>query len=494
MEFIVKSGDPDKQKTACLISAAQKASQLPTFKSIDALTDGFLASTIKKGDLSFKVGEILFLHHVPNALCERLMLISVGKENKPIKESAFKKLVSSMISKLKETSSKEAIIAINDFSVKDRDILWITRQLIETIEHTLYKFDKFKSKKSKNLDIKKITILTDQKSINSIKNAAKQGMAIAKGRNIARTLGNLPGNICHPTYLANEAKALAKNHAKLTTKILNEKQMHDLGMHSLLSVSAGSEQEAKLIIMDFKNGKKDDNPFVIVGKGVTFDSGGISLKPAATMDEMKFDMCGAASVFGVINAITEMNLPLNVIGMVAAAENMPGSNATRPGDIVTSMAGKTIEILNTDAEGRLILCDTLTYAERYKPKAVIDVATLTGACIVALGHHITGVLGNNENLIKDILTASNQASDKAWQLPMGDEYQEQLDTNFADIANIGGRGAGTITAACFLSRFTKNYHWAHLDIAGTAWTSGKNKGASGRPVPMLVQYLLNKIK
>jgi leucyl aminopeptidase len=325
-----------------------------------------------------------------------------------------------------------------------------------------------------------------------VNTAIAEGQAIANGKNLARTLGNLPGNICHPTYLADQAKALAKTHTKMTAKILGEKQMSDLGMHSLLSVGQGSAQESKLILMDYKGGKRGEKPIVLLGKGITFDTGGISLKPGAAMDEMKFDMCGSASIFGAIQAILALDLPINVVGMVAAAENMPSSNASRPGDIVTSLSGQTIEILNTDAEGRLVLCDALTYAERYKPKAVIDVATLTGACIIALGHHTTGLLSNNDDLSEALLKASHDASDKAWQLPMGEEYQAQLDSNFADMANIGGRSAGTITAACFLSRFAENYPWAHLDIAGTAWTSGKGKGATGRPVPMLIQYLLNQ--
>ncbi len=495
MEFVVKSGAAEKQKTACLIVGVQKKSQLPAAKSIDTLSNGYLANVIKQGDLQFKPGQALLLHHVPEALCERLLMVAVGEEKKPLSDSDYQKAANAIITKLKSTGAKEAVIAIDDFNVVDRDLSWTVRQLVEVIEHNLYSFDEFKSKKadSQASSLKKITLLTDRKTANSAKEGISQGKAIAKGRNVARTLGNLPGNICHPSYLAEEAKTLAKTHAKLTTKVLGEKQMHDLGMHSLLSVSAGSAQEAKLIMMEFKNGKKGAKPLVLLGKGITFDTGGISLKPGAGMDEMKFDMCGAASIFGVMNAIVEMDLPLNVIGMVAAAENMPGSKASRPGDIVKSMSGKTIEILNTDAEGRLVLCDALTYAERYKPEAVIDVATLTGACVIALGHHTTGVLSNNDELATELLDASKQSADKAWQLPIGEEYQQQLDSNFADMANIGGRPAGTITAACFLSRFTESYPWAHLDIAGTAWTSGKNKGASGRPVPMLVQYLLNKL-
>ncbi|WP_263078704.1 leucyl aminopeptidase [Endozoicomonas sp. Mp262] len=496
MEFVVKSGAAEKQKTACLIVGVQKTSQLPAMQAMDTLSNGYLTGLIKRGDITFKPGHSLLLQHVPEALSERLLMVATGEDDKPLTVSQYQKLVGHVISTLKSANVKDAVIAIDDFKVKGQELSWIARQFVEVIEHSLYRFDDYKSDKpKKSADVlKKITLLTDRKTVNAVKEAVAQGQAIGKGRNVARTLGNLPGNICHPTYLADEAKALAKTHAKLTTKVLNEKQMHDLGMHSLLSVSAGSAQEAKLIMMEFKNGKRGAKPLVLLGKGVTFDTGGISLKPGAGMDEMKFDMCGAASIFGVMNAIVEMDLPLNVIGMVAAAENMPGSKATRPGDIVKSMSGKTIEILNTDAEGRLVLCDALTYAERYKPEAVIDVATLTGACVIALGHHTTGVLSNNDELAEELLSASNQAADKAWQLPMGEEYQEQLDSNFADMANIGGRPGGTITAACFLSRYAESYPWAHLDIAGTAWASGKNKGASGRPVPMLVQYLLNKLK
>ena len=438
----------------------------------------------------------MLLHHIPGALCERLLMVATGKQKNAMKEGDYQTLVCSMIAELSSTGAKEAIIAIDDITVENRDLFWVARQLVEIVKYQLYKFDQFKSKTpdQKTPSIKKITLFTDNKTVATVNTAIEQGLAIAKGRNIARTLGNLPSNICHPSYMADEAKKLAKQHPKLSTTVLNEKQMYDLGMHSLLSVSSGSEQEAKLIVMEYKNGPSGLKPLVLLGKGVTFDTGGISLKPGRGMDEMKFDMCGAASIFGVINAVIEMNLPLNVIGMIAAAENMPDGKASRPGDIVKSMSGKTIEILNTDAEGRLVLCDALTYAERYKPEVVIDVATLTGACVVALGHHTTGMLSNNDTVAAELLTASAQAADKVWRLPMGEEYKKQLDSNFADMANIGGASAGTITAACFLSQFTENYPWAHLDIAGTAWSSGKNKGASGRPVPMLVQYLLNKVQ
>jgi leucyl aminopeptidase len=307
-----------------------------------------------------------------------------------------------------------------------------------------------------------------------------------------RDLGNLPPNICHPSYLAEEAKSLGKEHKNLKIEIHDEKKLKELGMGAFLAVSIGSEQPPRLIVMNYQGGKKSDKPFVLVGKGITFDTGGISIKPAAGMDEMKFDMCGAASVFGTLRAVLELQLPINLVCLLACAENMPSGSATRPGDIVSTMSGQTVEILNTDAEGRLVLCDTLTYAERFKPQAVIDIATLTGACVVALGGHTSGLMGNNDELIGQLLDAGKQADDRAWQLPLFDEYQEQLDSPFADIANIGGPKGGTITAGCFLSRFAKAYNWAHLDIAGTAWLSGKDKGATGRPVPLLTQYLLDR--
>ncbi len=493
MEFVVKSSAVEKQKTACLVVGVYKKTLPASAAAIDSLTEGQLSTVLRQGDLEFKPGHSLMLHS--GNPWERLLLLAMGDNDTPMSEAAFKKLANDLAGKLKSVNAREATIAVEDITVADRSPEWITRHLVEAVEYAFYQFSQFKNDAAGGAKgIKKITLLADRKNADAVKAGMTLGQAIGIGRNIARTLGNLPGNICHPTYLAEEAKSLARQHTKLATKVLNEKQMAELGMSSLLSVSAGSGQEARLICMEFKNGKRGAKPLVLLGKGITFDTGGISIKPSANMDEMKFDMCGAASVFGVMNAIIQLDLPVNVIGMVAAAENMPSGRASRPGDIVTSMSGKTIEILNTDAEGRLVLCDALTYAERYKPEAVIDIATLTGACVVALGHHTTGLLSNNDDLATELLNAANDAMDRAWQLPMGDEYTRQLDSNFADMANIGGPTAGTITAACFLAKFAEAYPWAHLDIAGTAWVSGKEKGATGRPVPMLVQFLLNRNK
>ena len=316
-------------------------------------------------------------------------------------------------------------------------------------------------------------------------------MAIAAGVALAKDLGNLPPNICTPTYLGEQAKALAKAYG-FKAEVLEEAEIRKLGMGSFLGVAQGSIEPPRLIVLQHNKGKKGQKPVVLVGKGITFDTGGISLKPGADMDEMKYDMCGAASVLCTFKAIGEMDLAINVVAVIPTCENMPSGNAIKPGDILTSMSGQTIEILNTDAEGRLILCDALTYAERFEPSAVVDIATLTGACVIALGHHPSAVFSNQDALAHELIAAGESAHDRAWHMPLWDEFQSQLDSNFADMANIGGRAGGSITAACFLSRYAKKYDWAHLDIAGTAWKSGKEKGGTGRPVPLLTTFLVNR--
>jgi leucyl aminopeptidase len=346
------------------------------------------------------------------------------------------------------------------------------------------KADKESTKGINKLDI----FVSEQDDNQEAKIALKQGIALSSGVSLAKDLGNLPPNVCTPTYLAEQALAMVKSHG-LTVQVLGREEMKKLGMGSFLGVAQGSAQPPKLIILQHLRGEKNQKPVVLVGKGITFDTGGISLKPGAEMDEMKYDMCGAASVLGTFKAIAEMDLQLNVIGIIPTCENMPDADAIRPGDVLTSMSGQTIEVLNTDAEGRLILCDALTYAERFEPSSVVDIATLTGACVIALGHHASGLFSNQDRLAKELLSAGEESLDRAWHMPLWEEYQPQLDSNFADVANICGRAGGSITAACFLSRFTKKYHWAHLDIAGTAWNSGKEKGSTGRPVPLLTEFL-----
>jgi len=354
-----------------------------------------------------------------------------------------------------------------------------------------YRYDHTKSKKADPAHLKTVSLTLPANTNRKLaEDAIRAGECISTGMSLTRELGNLPGNICTPTYLGDQATEMATRYKSVKVKVLNEKQMEKLGMGSLLSVGYGSREESRLIVIEYKGAADPaSRPYCLVGKGITFDTGGISLKPGLGMDEMKYDMCGAASVLGTMTAVAELGLPINVVAVIASAENMPSSTATKPGDVVTSMSGKTIEILNTDAEGRLVLCDALTYAERFKPRTVIDVATLTGAAVATFGDVNTAMLSNHDPLAKELLELGQQTLDHVWQLPMNDEYQALLDSNFADIANIGGPKGGTITAACFLSRFTEKFQWAHLDIAGTAWVSGAQKGATGRPVPLLVEYL-----
>ncbi len=363
-------------------------------------------------------------------------------------------------------------------------------QLIVTaICKASYRFHEFKSVKKTVPSLEQVTLLQGAIDLSV---ALKRGEAIGRAVNLTRTLGNRPGNHCTPSHLADEALALAEGYSELSTEIREEAELKQMGMGAFLSVTAGTSEPAKLIELHYRGGSSKDKPLVLIGKGVTFDSGGISLKPGAGMDEMKFDMCGAATVFGVMQAVAELGLPLNVTGLIAAAENMPAGNATKPGDIVTSMSGKTIEILNTDAEGRLVLCDTLTYAQEMDPALMIDMATLTGACIVALGAHAQALYSNSDELADALLDAGTQMHDRAWRMPLWKDYTKQLESRFADYGNIGGSKAGSVTAACFLQEFVEGVDWAHLDIAGTAWLQGANKGATGRPVELLVRFLLDR--
>ncbi len=501
MDFRIKATTTVTQKSGCLIIAGFDNKKLSaTANKLPKSLQASLKNAYQQGDFDGKLGDTLLLHatkatraHGTGMGHERLLLVGCGSAS-DMTEANYRKAVRAATLAVKKTGAKDAWNCLAEITVKGRDYSWKVRQLVETSEDALYVYNQTKSgKPSANATLKRIIISAGkQADVSKGNTGLKQGKAIAGGVSLAKTLGNLPGNICTPGYLASAARKLGRQHAAITVKVLDEKAMKKLGMGSLLSVSRGSRQPARLIILEYKGGKKSDKPRVLVGKGLTFDAGGISIKPAAAMDEMKYDMCGGASVLGTLSAVASMKLPLNVVGIVPSSENLPDGDANKPGDIVTSMSGQTIEILNTDAEGRLILCDALTYAERYKPASVIDIATLTGACVIALGKHPSGLLSNHQPLANEILDAGNASGDRAWQMPLWDDYQDQLKSNFADMANIGGREAGTITAACFLSRYTKKYHWAHLDIAGTAWKSGAKKGATGRPVALLSQYLINK--
>lgn len=493
MEFSIKNGNPGKQRSACVVVGVFETRVLTeAAKTLDKNANGYISDILNNGDMEGKAGSTLLLHKVPNTVCKRVLLVGLGKKSK-LHDREYRNAVQAAFNALHKTGALDAVLFLIEDPVIKREISWKISHTVIMAMKSVYHPDQLKSKhEGSKQHLRKVTLSTTSRVDSDIGEKALQwGLATAHGMSLTKDLGNLPPNVCTPSYLAEVATKMAKTY-KLKATVLEQKDMERLGMGSLLSVAQGSSQPAKLITLEYWGRKKKEKPVVLVGKGVTFDTGGISLKPAAEMDEMKYDMCGAASVLGTIAAIAQMRLPINVVGIIPATENMPGGNATKPGDIVTSMSGQTIEILNTDAEGRLILCDALTYAERYEPEVVIDIATLTGACVIALGHVASGLLSNNEELAMELLNASEQAADRAWHLPLWDDYQEQLKSNFADMANIGGRAAGTITAACFLSRFTKKYRWAHIDIAGTAWESGKKKGATGRPVPLLTQFLTTR--
>ncbi len=493
MEFSIKSGSPEKQRSACVVVGVFETRKLTLAgEMIDRVAKGYLSDILRRGDLEGKCGSTLLLHNVPSTLCDRVLLVGLGKE-RDFRENEYRQALKAAIKTLNETGSLEAVIYLTELSVKKRDVTWRIEQAVIVAMETVYRFDKLKSKQEDvRRPLRKLTLSVQRRNeIQEAENAVINGQAIAHGMNLAKDLGNLPGNICTPTYLAEQAKGLAKTYG-LKVEVFDTPEIEKLGMGSFLSVAKGSRQPPKLIVLHHNGGAKKVPPVVLVGKGITFDAGGISLKPAAEMDEMKYDMCGAASVLGVFKAIAQMQLPLNVVGIIPTCENLPDGAANKPGDVVTSMSGQTIEILNTDAEGRLILCDALTYAERFEPQAVVDIATLTGACVIALGHHASGLFSNNDPLARELLHAADAAYDRAWHMPLWEDYQEQLKSNFADMANIGGRAGGSITAACFLSRYAKKYDWAHLDIAGTAWKSGVEKGATGRPVPLLTHFLMKR--
>lgn len=490
MKFTVSSADIIAQKTACLVIASFEDGASSTETAVDQATAGLVTALRKRKDFTGENGQTLLIPVTANLSAERLLLVGLGKR-KALTVDTLRKALAKLADACKSLKAKDAVFALDGLEGINADAT--ARALAEALIGSHYSYSTTKSKKPDAPALSKAVFAiqagTNKKTVSS---ALALGLAIGEGSNFTRELGNLPANICTPTYLADVAKSWAKAHDKLKTTVLERKDMEKLGMGSLLSVAAGSDQPPKLIVMEYNGGKAGAKPVVLVGKGVTFDTGGISLKPGDAMDEMKFDMCGAASVFGTMHATLAMGLKINLVCIVPATENMPNGHATKPGDVVTSMSGQTIEVLNTDAEGRLILCDALTYAERFKPKYVVDVATLTGACVIALGHHATGLYANQQVLADKLLAAGVAAGDKAWQMPLWDEYQSQLDSNFADIANIGGRPGGSVTAACFLSRFTGKYQWAHLDIAGTAWKSGAAKGATGRPVPLLCQFLIDQ--
>ena len=492
MEFSIKNTQAEKQRNDCVVVGVYEPRKLSAAAAaIDQASGGYIANILKRGDMKGKPGNTLTLYSVPGTASSRVLLVGLGKERE-LQEKEYRQALRAAAKVLVNNTVGSGTTFLADVPVGKRNLAWRVAQLVEVTRDAAYRFDCMKSKPADPYTFSSLTINVLAKTdVTQGEAGLKQGLAVAAGMELAKDLGNLPPNICTPTYLAEQAAELAGSY-DYQLEVLEREDMEKLGMGALLGVAKGSRQPPKLIVLQHNKGPKGQKPVVLVGKGITFDAGGISIKPSAEMDEMKYDMCGAASVLGTFKTLGELDLPLNVVGVIPTCENLPDGNAVKPGDVLTSMSGQTIEVLNTDAEGRLILCDAITYAQRFQPAAMVDIATLTGACVIALGHHATGLFSNNDNLAKELLRAGDAAFDRAWHMPLWDDYQEQLSSNFADIANIGGRAAGSITAACFLSRFAKDINWAHLDIAGTAWKSGKEKGSTGRPVPLLTQFLVQR--
>jgi leucyl aminopeptidase len=491
MEFSIKAVSPEKKKTGCLVLGVWQGAALTRAAQIaDKSSGGHLSKVLRQGDLSGRAGTTLLLHSVPGIAAERILLVGLGDPGE-FNGPAFREAIRTAATALRGLGAKDATLAFADVKVAGRTLPWNIRHAITGLRDAFYRFDTLKTqKKAPAPALAAVTLAVIGAPVTmQAEGAMKEAVATADGIDLAKTLGNMPPNLCTPTYLAEEARKLAREF-KLGCEVLEQRDMEKLGMGALLAVSRGSRQPPKLIVLKYMGGPKKQKPIVYVGKGITFDTGGISLKPGPEMDEMKYDMSGAGSVLGTMRALAGMRAPLNAIALIPTCENMPDGNATRPGDIVTTMSGQTVEILNTDAEGRLILCDALTYAERFDPDVVIDIATLTGACVIALGHVASGLFSNDAKLSGEIDAAGDDAWDRVWPMPLWEDYQEQLRSNFADMANIGGRPAGSITAACYLARFTKKLRWAHLDVAGTAWKSGREKGSTGRPVPLLTRLAL----
>ncbi|WP_028449992.1 leucyl aminopeptidase [Chitinibacter tainanensis] len=486
MEFTIVSPAPESADCLVLPVCGEK---LPAFgKELDITAGGILSQAIQDGELAAKAGAVLSLGLPAGLDFKRVILAQLGKEPT---EAAVRDTARALAKALLASSNTSVCVALSAAGYKKQDQQAVAQEVVNALMLEAYRCEQFKSEPAPASKLATVSLLAPKKAdLAEVEAGLTYGLALGHGMNLTRDLGNLPPNVCTPAYLAETAVQLAELF-DFSAHVLEQEELEQLKMDSFLAVAKGSVVPPKLIVLEYRNADKKTKPVALVGKGITFDSGGISLKPGEGMDEMKYDMCGAATVLGVFRAVAELDLKINLVGVIAACENMPAGNAAKPGDIVTTMSGQTVEILNTDAEGRLILCDALTYVQRFEPASIIDIATLTGACIIALGHTTTGLFANDDELAHALLKAAKQADDKAWQLPLFDEYQEQLKSNFADMANIGGRPAGSITAAAFLSRFVKEQKWAHLDIAGTAWKSGAAKGATGRPVPLLLKYLSN---
>ena len=494
IELSTASMNPGARRTDCLVLGVYEGRRwTPAARQVDEASGGVLGQVLADRDLGPSPGATALVHRPPGVPAGRLLLVRLGVRSE-LDGRRFRRAAQAAARALTGTGARGAADFLGEAEVEGRDEAWKIRRIAEAYGDAAYRFGEGKSKKEDDAPASRLARVAIHTAGDrgGARRAVAEAAAVNAGKSLARDLGNRPGNVCTPTHLAECAVALAQEHEAVSARVLEEAELRELGMGALLAVARGSRQPPKLIVVEYAGAAEGQAPIVLVGKGVTFDSGGISIKPAAAMDEMKFDMCGAASVLGTVQAAAALALPLNVVALAPAVENLPDGNACKPGDVVTSHSGQTIEILNTDAEGRLILCDALSYAERYDPDTIIDVATLTGACIVALGHVASGLFSNSRELGAELLEAAARSGDHCWELPVWPEYGEGLKSNFADVANVAGRPAGSVTAAVFLSRFVRGRRWAHLDVAGTAWESGKRKGATGRPVPLLVQYLLDR--
>ena len=493
MEFVATGGSLAKQRTGCIVVGVYEGGKLsPSAMELDAAFDYALNAALSRGDLDGELGTTLLLTRMAEAAFERVLLVGLGAEREFV-ESSYHTALCAATRMLRTTGAAEVTLCLNELPVNGRDGSWKIEQAVLAVMDGMYRFDKLKSEPPKRKRaLEKVVIhVADRFQVSAAEAAIGRAMAIAEGVTLAKDLGNLPANICTPTHLAEQARKLGSEHG-FDVKILDREDIEKLGMNAFLAVAAGSGQPPKFIVMEYHGAARDAPPVVLVGKGITFDTGGLDIKSAANMEQMKFDMCGAASVFGALRVAALMKLPLNVVGIVPAAENMPDGNAIKPGDVVTTMSGQTVEILDTDSEGRVVLCDALTYAEKYKPAVVVDVATLTGGIVSALGEIATGVFSNSDALVREVLEAGDSAWDRAWHMPLWHEYQDTFKSDVADFANVGPHGDCAITAACFLSRFTRRYPWVHLDIAGTATKSGEDKGATGRPVALLAHFLAGR--
>jgi leucyl aminopeptidase len=490
MEINIATGSPEQQKTGVIVVGAFADGTLsPAGQALDKAAAGRLAAVLKRGDLEEAAGSTVVLHDVPGVAAERVMLVSLGKREE-FGEKAHREALAGAGKALAKGKAADAVLPLS-LAVGARSAAWDAETTSRILADAAYKFDYPRQKKDETQrGASKVTLLVSGKPEADVEAAVKRGLAVAEGMALTKDLANLGGNVCNPAYMAETARALGKE-LGFEVEVLERADMEKLGMGSALSVGRASLSPCKFIVMKYSKGGSK-KPIVLLGKGMTFDTGGISLKPSANLDEMKYDMCGGGSVIGLFRTVARLGLPINVIGLVMAVENMPGGNASRPGDVVRSMSGQTIEILNTDAEGRLVLCDALTYAERFEPECVVDMATLTGACVIALGAHASGLMANDDALAAELVECGKETGDRAWQMPLWDDYWPQLKSNFADMSNLGGPPGGSITAALFLSKYAKAYKWAHLDIAGTASVSGPDKGATGRPVPLMAQFLIKR--